>query len=71
VDREIVRRKSFPSGPIAVEDAPDALEDLDHEASTLTPWRHGAVLARRRPRAIARTRRVPTHRQDLLRGPPR
>lgn len=54
-EREIVRRKSFSFGPMSVEDAADALEDLDHEfflfrdADTDTDavlyWRDDGLLA--------------------------
>ncbi len=54
-EREIVRRKSFAFGPMSVEDAADALEDLDHDfflfhdvdtgADAVLYWREDGLLA--------------------------
>jgi ribosomal subunit interface protein len=62
-EREIIRRKSFAFGPMTVEDAADALEDLDHEfflfrdartdADAVVYWRDDGLLALIEPRRAA------------------
>lgn len=59
-ERRIIRRKSFAFGPMSVEQAADALEDLDHDfflfhdaetdADAMLYWRDDALLALIEPR---------------------
>jgi ribosomal subunit interface protein len=59
-EREIIRRKSFGFGPMPVEEAVDALEDLDHDfflfrdaqtdADAIVYWRDDGLLALIEPR---------------------
>jgi ribosomal subunit interface protein len=60
-EREIIRRKSFAFGPMSVDEAADALEDLDHEfflfhdaetdADAVVYWRDDGLLALIEPRS--------------------
>jgi ribosomal subunit interface protein len=62
-EREIIRRKSFAFGPMSVDEAADALEDLDHEfflfhdaetdADAVVYWRDDGLLALIEPRWAA------------------
>jgi len=59
-EREIIRRKSFAFGPMSVDEAADALEDLDHDfflfcdvetdADAVVYWRDDGLLALIEPR---------------------
>jgi hypothetical protein len=59
-EREIIRRKTFAFGPMSVEEAADALEDLDHhfflfrdaetDVDAVLYWRDDGVLALIEPR---------------------
>ena len=60
-EREIVRRKTFAFGPMSIDEAADALEDLDHEfllfhdartdADAVVYWRDDGLLALIEPRS--------------------
>ena len=62
-DREIVKCKSFAFGPMSIDEAADALEDLDHDfflfrdsatgADAVVYWRDDGLLALIEPRAVA------------------
>ncbi len=62
-DREIIKCKSFAFGPMLIEEAADALEDLDHDfflfhdassgADAVVYWRDDGLLALIEPRAVA------------------
>jgi ribosomal subunit interface protein len=61
-EREILRRKSFAVGPMSIEQAADALEDLDHDfllfhddgtdADAVVYWRDDGLLALIEPRWV-------------------
>jgi ribosome-associated translation inhibitor RaiA len=61
-EREIIRRKSFAFGPMSVDQAADALEDLDHEfflfrdaetnADAIVYWRDDGLLAVIEPASV-------------------
>jgi ribosomal subunit interface protein len=62
-EREIIRRKSFAFGPMSIQHAADALEDLDHDfflfhdaetdADAVVYWRDDGLLALIEPRRAA------------------
>jgi len=64
-EREIIRRKSFAFGPMSVDEAADALEDLDHDfflfhhagtdADAVVFWRDDGLLALIEPRSVQST----------------
>jgi ribosomal subunit interface protein len=78
-EREIVRRKSFAFGPMSVEDAADALEDLDHEfflfhdADTDTDavvyWRDDGLLALIESRGAESADYGPVHEHNRFAAP--
>jgi hypothetical protein len=78
-EREIVRRKSFAFGPMSVEDAADALEDLDHEfflfrdadtqADAVLYWRDDGLLALIESRGAESADYGPVHEHNRLAAP--
>jgi hypothetical protein len=78
-EREIVRRKSFAFGPMSVEDAADALEDLDHEfflfrdadtqADAVLYWRDDGLLALIESRGAESADYGPVHEHNRLSAP--
>jgi ribosomal subunit interface protein len=79
-EREIIRRKSFASAPMSVDDAADDLEDLDHEffvfhdaetdADAVVYWRDDGLMALIEPRwAAPDDSRGPVHQQSRFSSP--
>ena len=78
-EREIVRRKSFAFGPMSVEDAADALEDLDHEfflfrdadteADAVLYWRDDGLLALIETRDAESADHGPVHEHSRFTSP--
>jgi len=79
-EREIIRRKSFAFGPTSVDDAADALEDLDHDfflfhdaetdADAVLYWRDDGLLALIEPRwAASEDNHGPVREQNRFSSP--
>jgi ribosomal subunit interface protein len=79
-EREIIRRKTFEFGPMSVDEAADALEDLDHDfflfhdaetdADAVVYWRDDSLLALIEPRWAASTDdRGPVREQSRFSSP--
>jgi ribosomal subunit interface protein len=79
-EREIIRRKSFAFGPMSVDQAADALEDLDHDfflfhdaktdADAIVYWRDDDLLALIEPASVqAADNRGPIHERNRFSSP--
>ena len=79
-EREIMRRKSFAFGPMSVDEAADALEDLDHDfflfhdaetdADAVVYWRDDGLLALIEPRwAVSADDRGPVSERSRFSSP--